>query len=387
MVAWTTNHRNKVDSGNSVWLPLAELFTLCSHLAMPIERGRGATHNRTSQRFSLPERETDGDWLDDVNDIDGGTPRLRTTVTELKARTIITRNDSPDIGFTQSVNQFVGCEHGCIYCFARPTHAWLDLSPGLDFESRLFVKPDAAALLRKELARPLYVARTIAMGTNTDPYQPIEARWRITRAIIEVLAECRHPLMITTKSDRIVRDIDLLAPMAAQGLAAVGISLTSLDPAIARTLEPRAPAPAKRLAAIRALSAAGVPVNACVAPVIPAITDSEIEALVEAAVAAGAQSVSHIPVRLPHEVAPLFRAWLDAHFPDRAAKVMAQIRDMRGGRDNDPNFGSRMRGEGAYAALIRARFARARARAGLTTRDWRLRTDLFVPPSDQGRLF
>ena len=349
-------------------------------------KGRGAPSNSESTRYALPQREADGDWLDALR-MEDPLPPLRTSVTEEKARTIITRNQSPDIGFDQSINAYRGCEHGCIYCFARPTHAWLDLSPGLDFESRLFVKPDAAALLRKELARPRYEVQTIALGTNTDPYQPIEARYRVTRAIIAVLAECHHPLMITTKSDRVTRDIDLLAPMAAEGLVAVGLSVTSLDGALSRKLEPRAPHPARRLAAIRALSAAGIPVNACISPIIPAINEHEIEALVDAVVAAGARSVSSIPVRLPHEVAPLFRAWLAEHFPDRAGKVMSILQSIRGGRDNDPEYGSRMRGQGPYAALIRTRFDMARRRHGLANGRISLRKDLFVPPSDQGRLF
>ena len=355
---------------------------------MPAIKGRGAPANTESTRFSLPARQADGEWLDWLREeTDETPPPLRTTITQERARTIITRNRSPDIGFDQSINAYRGCEHGCIYCFARPSHARLDLSPGLDFESRLFVKPDAAALLRKELAHPRYVVSPIAMGTNTDPYQPIEAQWRITRACIEVLAACRHPLMITTKSDRVVRDLDLLAPMAAEGLVAVGISLTTLDPAIARTLEPRAPHPGKRLAAMRALAEAGVPTHACLAPMIPAINDHEMEALVAAAADAGARSVSYIPVRLPFEVAPLFRAWLAAHFPDRAAKVMSHIQSLRGGRDNDPAFGSRMRGQGPFAALLHSRFAKARRRHGLTHGRITLRRDLFVPQSDQGRLF
>lgn len=355
---------------------------------MAAKKGRGAPSNLESSRFSLPLREADGDWLDrQALDDEETVPALRTTVTEERARRIITRNASPDIGFEQSINAYRGCEHGCIYCFARPSHARLDLSPGLDFESRLFVKPDAAALLRKELANPRYAVKTIAMGTNTDPYQPLEGRWRITRSIIEVLAQCRHPMMITTKSDRVTRDIDLLAGMAAQELVVVALSVTTLDPALHRALEPRAPHPAKRLAAIRALNAAGIPVHASLAPIIPAINDHEIEALVAAAAQAGAGSVSFIPVRLPFEVAPLFREWLQTHFPERAAKVMNLIQDMRGGRDNDPGFGSRMRGQGVYAALIRTRFEKAKARAGLRGGRIQLRTDLFVPPSDQGRLF
>jgi DNA repair photolyase len=349
--------------------------------AMAIEKGRGAPINRTSDRFNLPAREADGDWLDARDDIDGTTPRLRTTVTVERPRTIISRNTSPDIGFSQSINAYRGCEHGCIYCFARPSHAYHDLSPGLDFESRLFAKPDAAALLRVELAKPSYVVAPIAMGTNTDPYQPIERDWRITRYCIEVLAETRHPLFITTKSDRVLRDIDLLADMARNRLVAVCVSVTSLDPAIARTLEPRAPHPRRRIAAIRALAEAGIPVHASISPVIPSITDHEMEAIIAQVAQAGAYGASYIPVRLPHEVAPLFRAWLDAHYPDRAARVMSIIRDLRGGRDNDPNFGSRMRGQGVWADLLRTRFNMACRRAGFSRDRLTLRTDLFRPPS------
>jgi DNA repair photolyase len=350
-------------------------------------KGRGATANSASARFNLPQRERDRDWLDTQARLEEDKPLLRTTVQTMSAKTIISRNSSPDIGFSQSINAFAGCEHGCIYCFARPSHARLDLSPGLDFESRLFVKPNAAELLRKELAKPGYRVETIAMGTNTDPYQPIEGEWKITRAIVEVLASCRHPMMITTKSDRVTRDIDLLAQMAADDLVAIALSVTTLDPALHRKLEPRAPGPQKRLAAIRALSEAGIAVHASISPIIPAINDHEIEALVAATAAAGARSISFIPVRLPFEVAPLFRDWLEAHFPDRAGRVMHHIRDMRGGRDNDPGFGSRMRGEGAYAQLIRTRFQKARMRAGLADGRINLRKDLFVSPSDQGRLF
>ncbi|AGH50984.1 radical SAM protein [Sphingomonas sp. MM-1] len=252
----------------------------------------------------------------------------------------------------------------------------------------MFAKPDAPALLRRELMKPGYRVGPIAMGTNTDPYQPIEGEWRITRGILEVLAETGHPLTITTKSDRVMRDIDLLAPMAEKGLAAVALSVTSLTPEIARTIEPRAPRPERRLAAVRALRAAGVPTFVSIAPVIPAITDHEMEHLVEAAADAGAIGCFFIPVRLPHEVAPLFRAWLDAHFPDRAAKVMGIIRDIRGGRDNDPGFHSRMKGEGAWAELMRTRFHIACRRHGLVNRHVPLRTDLFRPPEgDQLRLF
>lgn len=349
---------------------------------------RGATLNRESARFNLPERAADGDWLDDQVLVDGAPPRLRTTVTVERPRTIISRNTSPDIGFDRSINPYRGCEHGCIYCFARPTHAFHDLSPGLDFESKLFAKPNAPALLRAELTKRGYTAQPIAFGTNTDPYQPIEADWRITRGCIEVLAETNHPLTITTKSDRVVHDIDLLAPMAAKGLAAVAMSITSLDPRIAMTVEPRAPAPERRLAAVRKLVAAGIPTHVSIAPVIPAITDHEIEHLIERAAEAGARSVSFIPVRLPWEVAPLFRAWLDEHFPDRAAKVMAIIASIREGRDNDPGFFTRMRGSGPWADLLRTRFHIACRKHGLNQERITLRSDLFRPPAGaQGDLF
>ncbi len=349
---------------------------------------RGATLNRESARFNLPERAADGDWLDDQFLVDGAPPRLRTTVTVERPRTIISRNTSPDIGFDRSINPYRGCEHGCIYCFARPTHAFHDLSPGLDFESKLFAKPDAPALLRAALTKRGYSAQPIAFGTNTDPYQPIESDWRITRGCIEVLAETNHPLTITTKSDRVVQDIDLLAPMAAKGLAAVAMSITSLDPRIAMTVEPRAPAPERRLTAVRKLVAAGIPTHVSIAPVIPAITDHEIEHLIERAAEAGARSVSFIPVRLPWEVAPLFRAWLDEHFPDRAAKVMAIIASIREGRDNDPGFFTRMRGSGPWADLLRTRFHIACRKHGLNQERITLRSDLFRPPAGaQGDLF
>ncbi|PXA94672.1 radical SAM protein [Nostoc sp. 3335mG] len=349
---------------------------------------RGATENATSARFALPTRDADGDWLDWRETVDGAEPVLRTTTTIEHPHTIITQNTSPDLSFDRSINPYRGCEHGCIYCFARPSHAYHDLSPGLDFETKLFTKPDAALVLRAELARPGYVVRPIAMGTNTDPYQPIERDWRITRDCIAVLAETNHPLTITTKSDRVTRDIDLLAPMAAKGLVSVTLSVTSLDPAIARTLEPRAPHPEKRLAAVAKLSAAGIPTYVSISPVIPAITDHEVEHLLERAAQAGAQGAYFLPVRLPHEVAPLFRAWLDTHFPDRAGKVMAIIRSLRGGRDNDPGFHSRMRGQGVWGQLLATRFAIACRRHGLTGGHAPLRCDLFrSPPGAQGELF
>jgi len=349
---------------------------------------RGATRNGASSRFTLPSREMDGDWLDARESIDDAPPSLRTTVTVETPRTIITRNASPDIGFDRSINPYRGCEHGCIYCFARPTHAYHDLSPGLDFESRLFAKPNAPELLRAELAKPGYVCRPIAFGTNTDPYQPIEQHWRITRACIEVLAETDHPLTITTKSDRVMRDIDLLEPMACKGLAAVALSVTSLDPKVARTVEPRAPHPERRLTAVRRLADAGIPAFVSLAPVIPAITDHEIEHIIARSAESGARSVFYLPVRLPHEVAPLFRAWLDEHFPDRAGKVMAIIHSLRDGRDNDPGFFTRMRGAGPWADLLRTRFQIAMAKHGLNKERIALRTDLFRPPRGaQGELF
>ena len=350
--------------------------------------GRGAPENRTPDRFNLPQREADGDWLDEREAVDGAPPPLRTTVTVEHPKTIITRNQSPDIGFDRSINAYRGCEHGCIYCFARPTHAFHDLSPGLDFESKLFAKPDAAKLLRVELGKRGYEVRPIALGTNTDPYQPIEGTWRITRSILEVLAETKHPVTITTKSDRVLMDLDLLSEMAKEGLVGVALSVTSLTPAIARTLEPRAPAPRKRLAAGKALREAGVPAWVSIAPVVPGITDHEMEHIVEAAAEADALGCFYLPVRLPFEVAPLFRAWLDEHFPDRAGKVMAIIQSLRGGKDNDPNWFTRFRGQGPWADLLKTRFERAIRKHGLNVEKRPLRTDLFEPPQGaQLRLF
>lgn len=349
---------------------------------------RGATRNDVSDRFNLAAREADGDWLDARDALDGAPPPVRTTVTVEHPRTIIARNQSPDVPFDRSINPYRGCEHGCIYCFARPSHAFHDLSPGIDFETRLFAKPSAPELLRAELAKPGYVCKPIAFGTNTDPYQPIEREWRITRACIEVLKEHDHPITITTKSDRVTRDIDLLGPMAARGLAAVMMSVTSLDPRVAMTVEPRAPHPERRLSAIRRLADAGVPVLISISPIIPAITDHELEHLIERGAEAGAYGASYIPVRLPWEVAPLFEAWLDAHFPDRKGKVMATIASLRDGKRNDPNFFTRMRGFGPWADLLRTRFHRACRKHGLDGERRVLRTDLFrAPKGPQGELF
>ena len=349
---------------------------------------RGATRNDQPARFNLASRDEDGDWRDAREDVDGELPPVRTTVTVERPRTIITRNNSPDIAFDRSINAYRGCEHGCIYCFARPTHAYHDLSPGIDFETKLFAKPAAPELLRMELAKPGYVPSPIAMGTNTDPYQPIEREWRITRQCLEVLRETRHPLTITTKSARVTRDLDLLADMAADGLVMVALSVTSLDPRTARRLEPRASAPAKRVAAIETLAKAGVPVCASLAPVIPAITDHEIEHIVETVAAAGARAAFFLPVRLPFEVAPLFKAWLEAHHPDRAGKVMNIIKSIREGRENDPNFFTRMRGSGPWADLLRQRINAACRRSGLNQERIVLRTDLFrAPEGAQLKLF
>lgn len=353
---------------------------------MPIPHGRGATTNLTSTRFNLPQGEADGDWLDEREGIDGPLPKLRTTVTEEHPRTILSFNKSPDVPFDRSVNAYRGCEHGCIYCYARPSHAFHDLSPGIDFETKLFAKPDAARLLRETLAKPGYRPAPIAMGTNTDPYQPIEARYRITRAVLELCLETGHPVTITTKSDRVLADLDLLEALAARNLVHVGVSVTSLDPVLSRKLEPRAASPAKRVAALGRLVAAGVPAHVSVAPIIPAITDSHLEAILEQASDVGVRAATWIMVRLPHEVAPLFREWLDTHFPDRAGKVMATIRSIRGGRDNDPGFFTRMKPQGVWADLVRRRFGVATARLGMTSPGAVLDCSRFRRPARDGQL-
>jgi DNA repair photolyase len=350
--------------------------------SLPASKGRGATGNDASVRFDAKPRIADGDWLDSAG-ADDLAP-LRTEISFEMPRTAITRNQSPDVPFDRSINAWRGCEHGCVYCFARPTHAYLGLSPGLDFESRITVKRGLAERLRAELVRPGYECRPIALGTNTDPYQPVEAKYRTTRQILAVLDATNHPVMITTKSARILDDLPRLAAMAQRGLASVMISLTSLTPATARTMEPRASSPARRLEAMRALAGAGVPVAVSASPMVPAINDHELEAILKAAAAAGATMASMIMLRLPHEVAPIFRAWLDRHYPDRAARVMALVREMRGGKDNEGNFFERFRARGGYADALRARFHAARRRHGLDRRDiGQLRTDLFSPPGQQ----
>ena len=352
----------------------------------PAIAGRGAQSAAVPQRFGLSEREADGDWRDWVERLDGPPPKLRTTVTEERPRTILSFNQSPDIAFDRSINAYRGCEHGCVYCFARPTHSFHDLSPGLDFETKLFAKPDAARLLRETLARPKYRPRPIAMGTNTDPYQPIERRYRITREVLEVCLEARHPVTITTKSDRVLDDLDLLAELARHRLVAVAISVTSLDPVLSGKLEPRAAAPAKRLAALGKLAAAGVPTHCSIAPVIPAITDEYMESIVARAAALGVASAGWIPLRLPHEVAPLFREWLAVHFPERGDKVMSIVRSIRDGKDNDPQFFSRLRPTGVWADLFRARFRIACKRAGIGKAKFEFDTTQFRPPSTDGQM-
>ncbi|MEM9223039.1 MAG: PA0069 family radical SAM protein [Pseudomonadota bacterium] len=340
--------------------------------------GRGASSN-PHPRFEQHRTEAWNDGWDGGSDSEGDRP-LRTSITEEAPRKIITYNQSPDLGFDRSINAYRGCEHGCVYCFARPTHAYLGLSPGLDFETKLFAKPDAATLLRRELAAPSYRARTLALGTNTDPYQPIERRREITRDILKVLAETRHPVGIVTKSDMILRDLDILKTMAEEGLAKVGMSVTTLDPALARNMEPRAPTPAKRLAAITALRDAGVPVMALMAPIVPAINDHEIEDIAVAVAKAGASHLRFVLLRLPHEVKEIVGEWLEREFPDRAARVMSVMRAMRGGKDYDATFGTRQRGEGPFAEAIAARVSLAAKRHGLHHASIRLRSDLFVPP-------
>lgn len=324
-------------------------------------KGRAALSNREGRFESLSREAEDDGW----GDFDLPVAARRTTVHVDASRTVISRNESPDIPFNQSINPYRGCEHGCIYCYARPTHAYLGLSPGLDFETKLFAKPDAARLLSDEINHADYRCETIAMGTNTDPYQPVERQMKVTRGIIEVLARHRHPLTITTKSGIIERDIDLLADMAADNLVSVYISITTLNNELARCMEPRAAAPQRRLKTVERLRAAGIPTGVLVAPVIPALNDSELETILQRAAAAGAQSAGYILLRLPGEVSALFQEWLGEQYPLKAAHVMSMVRATRGGRDNDPNFGARMRGQGEVAHLIRQRFNIAVKRLGL----------------------
>src|SRR5246127_1772230 len=342
-------------------------------------RGRGAQSNASGRYEPLARVAFDDGWqsLDEL-------PPFKTTVQVDATRKIITRNESPDIGFDRSINPYRGCEHGCVYCFARPTHAYLGLSPGLDFESKLYAKPDAPAMLAKELAAPDYEPRMIAIGTNTDPYQPIERERKIMRGILEVLEKAGHPVGIVTKSALVARDIDILSRMAKRNLAKVAISITSLDPKLARTMEPRAPTPPRRLEALKALSEAGIPTTVMVAPVIPALNDSEIERILDAAAHAGVKEASYVLLRLPLEVRDLFREWLMANYPDRYRHIFTLIRDMRGGRDYDSQWGTRMKGTGPMAWMIGRRFEIACERLGLNKRRSKLTTDHFARPKRNG---
>jgi DNA repair photolyase len=356
--------------------------------AASAEKSRGATDARQG-RFEKEARETfDDGWTPD----DEPSPALETVVTEERARSIISRNESPDVPFTQSINPYRGCEHGCIYCYARPSHAYLELSPGLDFETKLYAKVNAVDLLRAELGRKGYEPSPIALGANTDCYQPVERRYRLTRGIVELLAECNHPLTIVTKSALVERDLDLLAPMARKNLVHAYVSIGTLDRRLARRLEPRAASPQRRLDTLRALSAAGVPCGVMVAPIVPALSDKSIEEVLDAAHEAGAQTAAYIIMRLPHELKGLFREWLGVHYPLRAEHVMSVVQQLRGGKDNDPRFGERMTGTGLFADLIGQRFAVACKRLGLNGRDRggrerpRLDTTLFRPPSAAGQM-
>jgi len=351
-----------------------------SHLGWSrAQRARAALSNRAG-RFERHDRVAEPDGWDPEEDL----PPLRTDVTEERPRSAITRNRSPDIGFDRSINPYRGCEHGCIYCFARPSHAWLGLSPGLDFETQLIARPGIAAVLEAELRKPRYVPATIAIGTNTDPYQPIEAERRIMRGVLEVLQGFRHPVTVTTKGTLVERDADILGEMGQAGLARVGLSVTTLDADLARRMEPRCPSPARRLRAIERLSRAGCPVRVMVSPIVPGLTDHELEAILTAARDAGAVAASMIPLRLPLEVSELWQAWLAEHYPARQGRVMSKIRDMHGGRDYDPEWGKRMTGEGLWAELLQKRFGRAVRALGLEVDLPDLRSDLFAPPPRPG---
>jgi DNA repair photolyase len=340
-------------------------------------KGRGTSSNVPGRFDSLTLEQTEDGWYQDEI-----IQNPAETVLPDRARSIITSNDSPDVGFEVSINPYRGCSHGCVYCFARPTHSYLGLSPGLDFETKLFYKADAVKILENELAKPRYVCKPIALGINTDGYQPLEKRLEVTRGILAVLERCRHPLTIVTKSALVVRDIDLLTSLAKDRLVSVMLSVTSLSNDIKRTLEPRTASPEARLRVIRQLSEAGVPVGVLVAPVIPAITDHEMEDILAAAKAAGATRAGYVLLRLPHELKNLFREWLDEHYPDRAKHVMSLINQARGGKDYDSQFGTRMRGTGPYAELLRTRFELAKRKLGFApaSERYELNTSLFRPP-------
>lgn len=364
-----------------------------SAILQRVHKGRGSVSNRPSQRFNAADRydaddgwqgHTDDGWTDeDRRKLD----RRKTILGNDTARTIISRNSSPDVGFNQSINPYKGCEHGCIYCFARPTHAYLDLSPGLDFETRIFRKPDAARLLREELSAPKYKAAPMVLGINTDAYQPIERTEKITRACLEVLLDMRHPISLITKSALVLRDLDLLQPMAEMRLVTVTLSVTTLDREIARVMEPRAATPQRRIDAIRALKSAGVPVGVLAAPLVPGLTCHELENILKAASEAGAERAGYTLVRLPYEIKILFEEWLREHFPDRAQKVLNHIREIRGGKLNDSQFGQRMSGTGVHAQLIARRFEVAARKYGLDQSRYEKDYSLFRGGDRQLTLF
>lgn len=343
-------------------------------------RGRGARSNRTGRFESQAHEEFDDGW-----DTLGELEAFKTEVFEDTSKSIISHNDSPDVSFDSSINPYRGCEHGCIYCYARPSHCYLGHSAGLDFETKLYAKPNAAVLLERELKRPGYKPETIAIGGNTDPYQPIERERRITRAILEVMAKANHPVGIITKSALVARDIDILGPMAAKNLARVAVSITTLDRHVARAMEPRAATPSRRLDTVKRLADAGIPVTVMVAPIIPGLTDHEIEPILEAAREAGARDAGYVLLRLPLEIKDLFREWLREEFPDRADKVISLLRSMHGGRDYTPDFGVRQRGRGPYASQIALRFRLTKKRLGLGEERVPLRTDLFIRPGNGGQ--
>ena len=348
-------------------------------------RGRGAQSN-ASGRFEVYARVADSDGWSEVEEA----PPLKTQITFERAKTIITRNESPDISFDRSINPYRGCEHGCVYCFARPTHAFMGLSPGLDFESRLFVKLGAAELLERELSAPGYQPKVIAIGTNTDPYQPIERQHRVMRQVLEVLASAQHPVGIVTKSALVLRDLDILAPMAEKGLVKVAVSVTTLDAVLARRMEPRASTPEKRLSTIKALADAGVPTSVMVAPIIPGLTDAELETILTRAHAMGAREAGYVMLRLPLELRDLFGEWLLEHYPSKARHVLSLMRSVRDGKLYDAEFGKRMTGAGPYAWMIGRRFETAASKIGFGKAKAKLRRDLFVPPLRRGeqlRLF
>ncbi len=347
-------------------------------------RGRAALSNPSGRYERHRHVPLDDGW----EDFDPDPNAIRTTVTPEATHSIITRNDSPDVPFDQSINPYKGCEHGCIYCFARPSHAYLGLSPGLDFESRIFSKPDAPALLERELARPNYRCDVLALGANTDPYQPVERRLKLTRRILEVLSKHEHPVSIVTKSNLILRDLDLLVPMAQKNLAGVMISITTLDTKLARCMEPRAPTPERRIQCIGALTDAGVPVGVLTSPMIPGLNDSELEAILKASAEAGAVSAGYILIRLPREVKELFTEWLEDHWPDKASRVLGLLRQAHGGELYDPGFGVRMRGTGPYAEMLRKRFEVCCRRYGLNEGHTPLDRGRFrVPPQRGDQMF